>query len=58
MLLLVYISKSIIIKKSYLIDPASDPEDGSVKQNAAKVPLVTFGKYFAFCSGVPTKSIP
>ena len=41
------------------MDPASLPEDGSVKQNAAKsFPVVTRGKYFAFCSGVPNNNIP
>lgn len=40
------------------MDPASEPDDGSVKQNAANSPDVTFGKYFFFCSGVPYNKIP
>lgn len=43
---------------TYFMDPASDPEEGSVKQNAANSPDVTLGKYFAFCSGVPNNNIP
>lgn len=43
-----------------LIEPASDPLLGSVKQNAANtLPWsVTIGKYFFFCSGVPNNKIP
>lgn len=45
-------------KKTHLIDPASLPDDGSVKQKAANSLLDTLGKYLAFCSGVPNNNIP
>jgi len=41
-----------------LIEPASLPDDGSVKQNAANSLLDTLGRYLAFCSGVPNNNIP
>jgi len=41
------------------MEPASLPDEGSVRQNAAtSFPVVTRGKYFAFCSGVPNNRIP
>lgn len=40
------------------IELASEPAPGSVKQKAAYSPLLTRGRYFAFCSGVPYKSMP
>lgn len=40
------------------MDPASDPDEGSVKQKAANSPEVTRGKYFSFCSLVPNSKIP
>lgn len=43
---------------TYLIDPASDPDEGSVKQNAANSFDDTLGKYLAFCSGVPNNNMP
>lgn len=45
-------------KDTYLIEPASLPDDGSVRQNAANSLLDTLGKYLAFCSGVPNNNIP
>lgn len=43
----------------YLIELASDPDEGSVKQNAATLwPVETKGKYFFFCSGVPYSKMP
>lgn len=49
---------TITIKQIYLIEPASDPEEGSVRQNAANSPDVTLGKYFFFCASVPYNKIP
>lgn len=40
------------------MEPASEPEEGSVKQKAANCPFDTLGRYLAFCSGVPTNKIP
>ena len=43
----------------HLIEAASLPADGSVRAKAAYVfPVVTFGKYFSFCSFVPKSKIP
>jgi len=47
-----------LFKKTYLIEPASLPDDGSVRQNAANSLLDTLGRYLAFCSGVPNSKIP
>jgi hypothetical protein len=42
-----------------LIDPASDPEEGSVRAKAANCsPDARGGRYFDFCSGVPKRVIP
>lgn len=41
-----------------MIEPASEPDDGSVRQNAAKSPEDTLGRYLAFCSGVPKSKMP
>lgn len=49
----------IMIKKiTYLIEPASLPDEGSVRQNAANSLLDTLGRYLAFCSGVPNNNTP
>ena len=39
-------------------EPASDPASGSVKANEPIIsPLAIGGKYFCFCSSVPTSRI-
>lgn len=40
------------------MEPASEPEEGSVRQKAANWPEVTLVKYFFFCSGVPYNKTP
>jgi hypothetical protein len=41
------------------MDPASDPEEGSVNAKAANCsPEASFGRYLDFCSGVPIKVMP
>jgi hypothetical protein len=43
----------------HLMELASLPLEGSVKQNAAKAsPVATLGKYFFFCSSFPNKVMP
>ena len=38
---------------------ASDPFEGSVRQNAAiHSPVISLGRYLAFCSGVPCNTSP
>lgn len=40
------------------MEPASEPEEGSVRQKAAYSPPVTRGRYLLFCSGLPNRRIP
>jgi len=50
---------SALFSARVLIENASLPEPGSVKQNAAIIsPVARRGRYFAFCSGVPNNRSP